>query len=237
MKLRDIKSGCNKLVADAVPEYPVYDTDTYDGYQRPAFFTELIPRQYEILSRTTVSAGYTYKITFLEETHSELLCLDIVDAIREAFALTVKCGDRRLTVESLDYDWIDTNNDVLQISIDFANITIVTKKQIKPGMSMMEIIDVDIILEPSHDIITEILSQIKEGKIRFRISAEGALIAYKLTNTDEYMRFDIVNENLQQEVLEIITQYLTFSIDSAGHVICTHQEPHGAEEKIYIHIT
>lgn len=147
MKVRDIKTSCNGILVSAMPSVKVYGNDSHDGYTRPAWFTEIIPRSYRTVSASTMQAGFTFKATLLETTHDETFCLDAIDTVREAFRFTVKCGDMHLLVEDFDWDWIDQNNDVLQISIDFAEFIVINNIRNRPGSEgydMMEILDMDI---------------------------------------------------------------------------------------------
>lgn len=143
MKVKDVITACNALLAKTFV-FPVYGNGTYDGYKRPAFFTEILPRNYTRQGLNAVTMGYTYIITFLETTHDESLCLDIVDTVREAFGASVKTASGRATVEEMDFNWIDANNDVLQISIDFAPVTVITPPSWDGDI--MKIVDADVIL-------------------------------------------------------------------------------------------
>lgn len=154
MKLTDIKKACNSILLNAFEsKIPVYGNDTYDGYTRPAFFTEIVPRQYARQSLNAVQEAYTYHITYLEQTHDEAVCLDIVDTVREAFGLSIRTDSGRITVDEMDYSWIDANNDVLQITIDFA----ATRKVLIPKSDapLMEELDMEVeaVLEGELEII------------------------------------------------------------------------------------
>lgn len=144
MKVREVKTACNKVLSEAF-EYPVYDTDTYDGYTRPALFTELLTRRYHKDSANKLTMAFTYKITLLENEHSEELCLDVVDGVSDAFGSGIKCGKYHILVDDIDYDWIDSNNDILQITIDFAEFTeiYVTYNDTPP----MEEVDVRVVMK------------------------------------------------------------------------------------------
>ena len=71
------------------------------------------------------SRGYSYKITYFETTHDEKRCLEIYEEILYVFGIdvTIRTDERkiRLLVDSIDFQWIDTNADKMQITIDFAD--------------------------------------------------------------------------------------------------------------------
>lgn len=153
MKLKDFKRACNDLLSGAFDgQYPIYGTAVKDGYKRPSFFTELLPRSMRPLSQSITELGLTYKFTFLEQTHSESTCLDIVATTAEVFGIKIKAAGRWFTVESYDYEFIDTNHDILQVTIDFATVKAVTKRT--DTEDLIREIDMDVeILSPNNELM------------------------------------------------------------------------------------
>lgn len=119
IKISDVKRACNDVVSRTFPNINLYGNDTYDGYTRPAFFTEIIPKPHSHESKNYASGGATYKATLLEKTHDELLCLSIYDDIREAFGMTLRVVDRILVVGDISFEFIGESLDTLQISVEF----------------------------------------------------------------------------------------------------------------------
>ena len=67
--------------------------------------------------------GFTFRITYFEETHDEARCLEVYEKICKAFEPTIKVKGRvRLIVNSIDYSWIDENADKLQVVISFLDL-------------------------------------------------------------------------------------------------------------------
>lgn len=164
MKLKDFKKDCNKLLSETFEsKYPIYGTETTDGYKRPAFFTELLPRTWQRKNRNIVEVGLTYKLTFLETTHNEATCLSIVDSVQEAFGWTVKAAGKTWLCDSIDYDWIDTGNDVLQVTIDFANTRVVTTRPVKGDMIESVLLDLEIYSQ-NHKLMAKEEYQITKGE-------------------------------------------------------------------------
>ena len=161
MNLKDFKKACNDLLSSTFnSKYPVYGTATKDGYKRPSFFTELLPRTMKPLSSTMTEVGLTYKFTFLEQTHDEAACLDIVSASMRAFGHHIRAAGSWFVVEGIDYAFIDTNADVLQVSIDFATVRTVSPRATEAGT--VSFISMD----------TEILSPDRELMARFNMRGE-----------------------------------------------------------------
>ena len=223
MRIRDIKTACNKLLLSAVEGCRVYDTDTKDGYIRPAFFTEIIPRSYRNISQSALQMGITFKATLLETTHDEAFCLDVIDAVREAFGLTVKCESGfRLLVDEIDWDWIDNSNDVLQITIDFAEFVAIRNLRGKPySGDMMEVLDMDVYMQTTGGDLKSVIDGIRDGKIRFYFTDEGRLRALKIGVPDEYVYFDSYHGHLTASMIDSLSHALTFYIDGTGHVFAS----------------
>lgn len=118
--ISDVKLACNQMLRTAFPNVKVYDNDTLDGYTRPSFFTEILSHGRRKTSKYLTQIGFTFRITYFEETHDEAHCLEVYEKICKAFepALKVK-GHVRIVVNDIEYQWIDENADKLQVTISF----------------------------------------------------------------------------------------------------------------------
>jgi len=114
-----VKAACNALMGSLFSDMSVYENEVLDGYERPAWFAELLVNPYRRPGRYSHEYSYTYKVTLLEDVHDEALCLEAVDTIRTGFGQMVKVGSGHMVVETIGMDWIDERNDVLQVTIDF----------------------------------------------------------------------------------------------------------------------
>lgn len=127
--ITDVKTACTRILNEVFPDVPIYGNDTYDGYKRPSFFTEIRLRGGERkLSRYQKSKGYSFIVTLFESTHDEAYCLDVYEQIKVAFGdsiIVVNKDDakKKLVVEDIDYQWIDERADKLQVTIDFYNVS------------------------------------------------------------------------------------------------------------------
>lgn len=129
MRIGEVKKACNDLLASAFPDITVYNGDTLDGYKRPAFFTEILSRNRSPSGQYITETGYTFKITYFERTHSEAECLSIYEKICDLFGAAIKVGINWLTVEDIDYQWIDEHMDKLQVTIRFHRSVRVRRKE------------------------------------------------------------------------------------------------------------
>lgn len=129
--IKETKKACNRLLADTFPDVPVYGNDTFDGYVRPSFFTEIRQRAYQPGNQNSVTKGYSFIATLFEQSHDEAYCLDVVDKVQQAFRLAVRTEGGLAVVEEIDYEWIGQGADQLQITVDFINRTQVRAKEEK----------------------------------------------------------------------------------------------------------
>ena len=120
--IQDVKVACNAALRNAFANdaIKIYGNDTLDGYTRPSFFTEVLSHGRQKGSPYLTQIGFTFRITYFEETHDEARCLEVYEKICKAFEPTIKVKGRvRLIVNSIDYSWIDENADKLQVVISF----------------------------------------------------------------------------------------------------------------------
>ena len=118
--ISDVKLACNQTLRAAFPNMKVYDNDTLDGYTRPSFFTEILTHGRRKTSKYLTQIGFTFRITYFEQTHDEAHCLEVYEAICKAFEPAIKVkGHVRVVVSDVDYAWIDENADKLQVTVSF----------------------------------------------------------------------------------------------------------------------
>lgn len=144
-----VKSACNTLLADTFKTlHGPYGTDTKDGYKRPSFFTEiLLSTPLTILSPTQARIGYTFQATLLEETHDEAFCLGLFADIVEAFGMVVQAGSQKMVVTEISYRFIGADADILQVTVEFADITIVKSPE-ETAHDLMQVIEMEVDVIP-----------------------------------------------------------------------------------------
>ena len=171
MKISDVKRACNAIIQKEFTEdailtdngaVRIYGNDSHDGYKRPGFFTEVLRSSYTIPHKKQRGYKFAFIITLLENVHDEAVCLDILDRITDAFGIVVRLKDVVLTVESIEHTWIDTQNDVMQITIDFANMMMVDRRRLTGDLDMMESVDAEYIAYGGQELIAHITDHIEQ---------------------------------------------------------------------------
>ena len=120
MTLIEVKKGLNEALQTlySITEYRYYGVDTVEGYQRPCFFTKLQPVQMRPENYNTYLNQVTFFITYIQKEVDEIDAIKKVEEIRELFGLYVKINKRALDVIDFEYDFIGTDKNILEISID-----------------------------------------------------------------------------------------------------------------------
>lgn len=116
--MKDFKIACNALIRTAFPDIKVYGNDTTDGYDRPSFYTEIVPHGFSRESKNYVQSGATFKATLFEQSHDECYCLEVYDRLREAFGMYIRVQGRKLLIGDISYDFIGEYDNMLQISVE-----------------------------------------------------------------------------------------------------------------------
>lgn len=121
MKYADIKTAVNNLLYSKYSEneYTVYGKEVKEGYDTPAFFTEIIDGGSH---QETINYGqgrFTIQITYFQKVKNELDQLTKADEIKELFGLCLAIGNRKIGVKEFSYDFVGEYSDILQISVDF----------------------------------------------------------------------------------------------------------------------
>jgi len=118
LKFVGIKKAANALLKQKYPSYKIYGKEVREGYDTPAFFTEILDKGSEAETKNFTTGGFTVKITYFQEVKSELDQLEKVDEIKDLFGLVFLVGERQLTVGEYSHDYTGEYDDILQISID-----------------------------------------------------------------------------------------------------------------------
>lgn len=113
-----IKTAINDLLANATG-LKIYGKEVVEGYSTPSLFTEKISKPFQRETIGFAKSGFTIKITYFQSSPDELEQMKLIDTIRDAFGMSVRIGDRKLTVGEITHDYVGQKENILQISIDF----------------------------------------------------------------------------------------------------------------------
>ena len=99
-------------------EYKYYSMDVVEGFDRPCFFTQLKPVDTNPQNFNTRNNILTFYITHFQKEVDEYEMLSVIDQLRNLFGLAVKIGDRAVKVDNFEWDYVGTDRNIVEISVD-----------------------------------------------------------------------------------------------------------------------
>ena len=118
MTLKELKSGIVTLIKSQFPNIKIYSMAVVENYKRPSFFMQLKPTTMEPENYNSRRNRVSLYIDYLQKAIDEGDQLDVIDGLRDLFGLSIKIGDRAVDVVGFDYDYIGTDRNIPEISID-----------------------------------------------------------------------------------------------------------------------
>lgn len=115
--LVDIKKSINNVLKNNFPDVKIYSSDTKEGFNRPAFFTQIVPltSDYETVNYT--SNRLMVAIQYFSESGTELENLKMDEDLRKAFGMTLKVNQRSFLLRNIRSEIVD---EVLQLRFDIS---------------------------------------------------------------------------------------------------------------------
>jgi hypothetical protein len=118
LKLKEVKTGIVTLIKSKFPSIKIYSMSVVENMKRPAFCMQLKPTQTEPSNFNTRRNQMTLYIDYFQKVVDEGDILDVIDDLRDLFGLSIQIGDRAIDVTAFDWDYIGTDRNVPEISID-----------------------------------------------------------------------------------------------------------------------
>lgn len=118
MALKDVKKGLIALLKTKYPDYHYYSMAVTEGYERPSFFTQLKPVSLNPVTERVRENIVAFYIDYFQEKVNEADIFEKIEEIKKLFGTHVMVEGRALDVQSFDYDFIGTDRNILEISIE-----------------------------------------------------------------------------------------------------------------------
>lgn len=134
--LVDIKKSINNVLKNNFPDVKIYSSDTKEGFNRPAFFTQIVPltSDYETVNYT--SNRLMVAIQYFSESGTELENLKMDEDLRKAFGMTLKVNQRSFLLRNIRSEIVD---EVLQLRFDISYFDGIAKPQEHEEATNLEI--------------------------------------------------------------------------------------------------
>lgn len=120
-------------------KYKYYGIEVSEGYEKPSFFTQMIPISMENETTNITSSAYSFVITYFQQKIDEADALEVFSKIREGYGLKVKIGDRYINVTDVDYDFVGEKSNILQVTVNVLFKDKIEKEETAQIMKQMEI--------------------------------------------------------------------------------------------------
>src|SRR5690606_30561176 len=101
------KKSINNVLKNNFPDVKIYSSDTKEGFNRPAFFTQIVPltSDYETVNYT--SNRLMVAIQYFSESGTELENLKMDADLRKAFGMTLKVNQRSFLLRNIRSEIVD----------------------------------------------------------------------------------------------------------------------------------
>ena len=141
MKLKELKAGIIEIMKTKYPstEYKYYSKMVIEGYDRPSFFLRLAQISNNRETINYRSKVYVLYITYLQTKRDEVDQLNKIDEIENLFGNYIKIGNRAVDVTGFDYDFLGSNHNILEITINIEWMDCTSNEEINQIMESAEI--------------------------------------------------------------------------------------------------
>lgn len=135
--LVQLKKRLHDLMKEEFPEseYKYYGIEVTQGYEVPAFFTQLKPVTIEANNNNAKRNVYTFYINYFQKEADEVDTFEKVEVLKNVFGNYVKVGERAVDVSNYSYDYVGQDNNILEISFDLEWSENTMKPKTEPVMS------------------------------------------------------------------------------------------------------
>lgn len=140
IRMAELKKGMLAVLKGLYPSgYRFYGTEVEEGYEKPSFFTQLVPVMMENGAQQVTDNVFLFVITYFQKDRDEVDALEKASEIQEAYGLKVRVADRYINVTEISYDFVGNGGNILQVQV-----TVSYKDQIgkhKEEQALMETVE------------------------------------------------------------------------------------------------
>lgn len=106
-KLSELNKAVNSVLKSGFPLYKIYAGEVTEGFQRPSFFTQVIPMAMDYETVNYKSNRLMVVITFFNESDTELENIKMFDSLVDLFGRTLNVGSRYLSLKNIRFSNAD----------------------------------------------------------------------------------------------------------------------------------
>nr|WP_303244373.1 hypothetical protein [uncultured Cellulosilyticum sp.] len=86
---------------------PVYANEVKEGYKEPCFFVRIYPVSSDVETKNYMSTDLRIEVSYYSDTDDTVENMMVVQTMRKVFGVTLKVGDRTLTIHDTEVEGID----------------------------------------------------------------------------------------------------------------------------------
>lgn len=126
MDFIDIKKAINTALKTSFPEIDINAGEIKEGFKRPSFFTQIIPVLREFETQCYTSNKVLVVVNYFPKKNVELDSLKMMNSLQQTFGMTLKVGNRVLTLQNIRSSMVD---EIVQFKFDLDYLENIAKKE------------------------------------------------------------------------------------------------------------
>lgn len=111
----DLKNAINSVLKANFPETKIYPGEVDEGFNKPAFFTQIIPITSDYETTNFTSHRLMVVVNYYNKGSTELDNLKMHDKLKKAYGMTLKVNHRSFLLKNIRSEIVD---EVLQFRFD-----------------------------------------------------------------------------------------------------------------------
>ena len=132
----DLKAALNGVIQNKYgSSYKYYGIEITEGYEKPSFFTQLLPVNLNPITTNFSEKRFSFIITYFSKKVDEEDALTKVSELMDAFGLKVKVKDRYVNVSEFEYEFVGEKSNILQMSLNVSFMDEIKKEETQQLMN------------------------------------------------------------------------------------------------------
>ena len=132
----DLKAALNGVIQNKYgSSYKYYGIEITEGYEKPSFFTQLLPVNLNPITTNFSEKRFSFIITYFSKKVDEEDSLTKVSELMDAFGLKVKVKDRYVNVSEFEYEFVGEKSNILQMSLNVSFMDEIKKEETQQLMN------------------------------------------------------------------------------------------------------
>ena len=132
----DLKAALNGVIQNKYgSSYKYYGIEITEGYEKPSFFTQLLPVNLNPITTNFSEKRFSFIITYFSKKVDEEDALSKVSELMDAFGLKVKVKDRYVNVSEFEYEFVGEKSNILQMSLNVSFMDEIKKEETRQLMN------------------------------------------------------------------------------------------------------